>query len=230
MKIPLVLFSVMTVFFVVLLTANVQAQNKPRSRVSAPPVTTQTATTADGRKVILRSNKTWEYDTDTNPSSPGTTTSARTSVRANSVVSIETGLVFKSGDVKPLARTTFHLLDESLPTILRNAGLKPARDYGEGESDRDYVSSFAFASKYPDQSPYTEFYPKALEALKPHVVQTVTTDFAGKAKFSPVAAGTYYILGVGSTPKGFVIWNLKIDAKSGEVPIILDQNNAEIAL
>jgi len=55
-------------------------------------------------------------------------------------------------------------------------------------------------------------------------------NFAGKAKFAPVAAGTYYILGVGSTPKGFVIWNLKVEVKAGEMPVVLDQNNAEIAL
>ncbi|MDQ3219604.1 MAG: hypothetical protein M3Q26_02505 [Acidobacteriota bacterium] len=66
--------------------------------------------------------------------------------------------------------------------------------------------------------------------MKPHIVQSVTTDFSGKAKFAAVAAGTYYLMGFGSTPRGFVIWNLKVALKAGETPIILDQNNADVAL
>jgi hypothetical protein len=34
-------------------------------------------------------------------------------------LSIEAGVIFKSGDVKPVARTTFYLLDEDFKTILQ---------------------------------------------------------------------------------------------------------------
>jgi hypothetical protein len=229
MKLNLFFTVVLSVYLGASLTTNLQAQTK-RTQPTSKPVTTQTATTDDGRKVTLKSNKTWEYAAE---DSTVTETQGATQpkVKPNSVLSIETGLVFKSGDVKPLARTEFHILDESLANILRNAGLKPPKSYGEtGEADRDYVSAFAFASKYNSNPTYQEFYPRAIEALKPHIVQSVTTDFSGKAKFAPVAAGTYYIMGLGSTPRGFVIWNLKIDLKAGENPVVLDQNNADIAL
>lgn len=228
MKFTLFLIVVVTTFLGASLTTDAQAQTKKRT--TPQPVTTQTATTDDGRKVVLKSNGTWQYDKEDSTVAE-TTTSSRPKGRANGIVLIETGLVFKSGDVKPLARTEFHLLDDSLANILRNAGLKPVKDYGsEDESDRSYVSSFAFATKYGAVSRGDDFYPRALEALKPHTVQSITTDFSGKAKFPAVPAGTYYILGIGSTPKGFVIWNLKVDIKAGETSVVLDQNNAEIAL
>src|SRR5688500_7274557 len=182
MKPTLFLTVVFSVCLGATLTTTVQAQAK-RTQPNSKPVTTQTATTEDGRKVILKSNKTWAYAVgDSSPDEKQEVT--RSVSKANSILSIETGLVFKSGDVKPLARTEFHILDDSLANILRNAGLKPPKSYGEtGEADRDYVSAFAFASKYSSDPTYQEFYPRAIEALKPHIVQSVTTDFSGKARF-----------------------------------------------
>lgn len=56
----------------------------------------QVATTKDGRKVILKSDGTWRYvDHPTGEKS------------ATANLSFDTGVVFKSGDVKPIARATF---------------------------------------------------------------------------------------------------------------------------
>jgi hypothetical protein len=77
---------------------------------------------------------------------------------------------------------------------------------------------------------YKEFGPAAETALKPHIVQTVTTGFDGKATFEAVAAGTYYLMGMSSTPKGYVIWNLKVELKAGKNSVTLDQNNAVTAV
>src|SRR5437899_5978511 len=90
----------------------VQGQVKPKPKTPPKPVTTQTATTEDGKSVVLSSDSTWKYASETREaetSSPDAST--RPKGRANSVLSFETGLVFKSGDVKPVARATFYLLD-----------------------------------------------------------------------------------------------------------------------
>lgn len=234
MKFTLFLIVAMTTFLGASLPIDVQGQTKKRA--TPPPVTTQKATTEDGRKVVLKSNGTWQYDKETVIVADKTPVVSPPVVlppveQANSIVLLETGLVFKSGDVKPLARTEFHLLDDSLPNILRNAGIKPPNNLeSTGDANSDYITAFAFATKYSSNSSYREFYPSALQAIKPHIVQSVTTDFGGKAKFSPVKSGTYYLIGFSATPRGVVGWNLKVDLKAGDNSVVLDQNNADIAL
>jgi hypothetical protein len=211
----------------------VQAQVKSKPKVPAKPITTQLATTEDGKAVVLSSNGTWKYspeDSDTGTSTPDAST--RPKGRANSVLSFETGLVFKSGDVKPVARATFHLLDDSLGNILRTAGLSAPRNYGggSGNTDEDLVNAYASSIKYSILDGYKEFGPAAATAVRPHIIQTITTGFDGKATFEAVAAGTYYLMGMSETPKGYVIWNLKVDLKAGKNTVTLDQNNAVTAI
>lgn len=57
----------------------------------------QTATTTEGRKVILNADGTWKYAEA--PASGGVT------------LKLEAGLVYKTGGPQPVARTTFYLLD-----------------------------------------------------------------------------------------------------------------------
>ncbi len=124
---------------------------------------------------------------------------------AKGTLSFETGLVFKSGDVKPVARTTFYLLDNALSKILGDAGLQTPKGYESGgDPNKDLVDSFASSIAFNLVPAYKDFYPAAMTALKPHIIQTVTTDFSGKATFEPAAAGTYYLMGVSTTPNGYV--------------------------
>jgi hypothetical protein len=152
--------------------------------------------------------------------------------QAKGTLSFETGLVFKSGDVKPVARTTFYLLDDDLSKILADAGLQTPRGYesGSGDTNKDLINSFASSIVYSLVPAFKNFYPAAMTALKPHTIETVTTDFSGKATFSPVAAGTYYLMGVSETPNGYVIWNFKVELKAGKNSVTLDQNNAATAV
>jgi len=145
-------------------------------------------------------------------------------------LSLEAGLVFRSGDIKPVARTTFYLLDDNLAKILREAGLQPPGRIGSssGDPDTNMVFGFASATKYSSLPDYQAFLPAAMAALKPHILQSVTTDFSGKASFAPIASGTYYLMGVSQTPRGFAVWNLKVDINSSQ-SVTLDQNNAVYA-
>ncbi|MDX6402963.1 MAG: hypothetical protein QOH70_418 [Blastocatellia bacterium] len=218
--------SVACAFVLLLLgAASLDAQGtRRRTPATKPsdPVSTQTATTKEGRTVILKSDGTWEYAKESEEA-PATTT-ARSGLK-NSTLSFEAGLVYQSGDVKPVARVTFYLLDDDLGKILKGAGLKTCL-LSSGNADVDLISTFARSSRAPSLECYIDFYPAAITALKPHVLQSVTTDFGGKASFATVAAGMYYLMGVTGTPRTAVIWNLKVDLKPGQISVTLDQNNA----
>ena len=173
----------------------------------------QTATTKDGKTVILNSDGTWKY-------------AESSAAPAQSTLSIEAALIYRSGDVKPVARTEFKLLDKSLSSILREAGLQPDSRISSlmgGSSDDKLLNTYSWAVT---MSGLDDFATRASEAIKSHVIQTVVTDFTGKAAFSPVKPGTYYIVGTIRPPNSHVTWNVETDLKPGESKVILDPNNA----
>jgi hypothetical protein len=114
-------------------------------------------------------------------------------------LSIEAAVIYESGDVKPVARTQFILLDEDLNTIL-----KPfPRFWKQTDSLLLFLSSLELEelelSLYGDTRPGTtevraeiEQVQKAIAAL---TVATVTTDFGGKATFEGLAPGRRFIYG-----------------------------------
>jgi steroid delta-isomerase-like uncharacterized protein len=145
----------------------------------------------------------------------------------NGSLEIEAGLMFQSGDIKPVAPTTFYLLDGNLTKVLRTAGYKPA----DGKTDdRSLLGEFHLAFAFP--AFYTEGDKRAalIAAITPHVIKKAETDFKGKAVFKSVPSGTYYIVGVGHVANSTAIWNLKVIVSGGISSISLDQNNADMAI
>jgi hypothetical protein len=198
--------AVMSTLLVMLLTTNVQAQTKQ-------PVTNQTVTTDDGRKVILKSNGTWQF-----------VDKKASSTKGKGTLSFETGLVLRSGDTKPVSRTTFYLLDNSFAKILFDAGIK--EDGKEFKAPGDIYSSFVVGYEFSGAlESSAKFVTEAMQLMKPHVVQEVTTGFDGKATFKPVQVGTYYLMGHSKVSGNYVIWDTKVDISSGKNFITLDQNN-----
>jgi hypothetical protein len=162
-------------------------------------------------------------------------------VKADRVVLVEAGLVYKSGDIKPVARADFFLLDESLVEIFRNADLKYPMDTDENVPNfRDViypqliVNAFGkihfaidqFTSDSAQVRRFKEFHAKAISAIAPHIVHKGTTGFSGKLKLESIKPGVYYLMGMYKTPRGAAVWNSRIDVKNPETTIILDQNNA----
>ena len=156
-----------------------------------------------------------------------------------SILSFEAGLVFSSGDVKYVARTIFYLLDDDFGKILKDVA--PKRHSFKAE----YIA--AVCGEDPEKEQILEFgnvewllhsniasgkdksfYLAGIKALRPHIIRKVTTNFTGKASFEPVPVGTYYLMGVAPSSRGFVVWNLKIKLKTGQTSVILDQKNAVI--
>ena len=141
---------------------------------------------------------------------------------------IEAGLVFKSGDVKPVARTVFYLLDAEPGEILKDGGVKTSMKSFQNAPPDAKVLLFNLALAINGQilPENAEFVKAAMPVLQPHIVQTVTTDFSGKAQFSAVKIGTYYLTGFAEVGRASVTWNLKITLGPGPTTIVLDNNNA----
>lgn len=154
--------------------------------------------------------------------------------KVQSTLSIEAGLVYKSGDVKPVARSEFHLLDEDAEKILRDAKVEK-KGRLRNWKEVSFLDSYAAAklcvhrlTRCPALEDSWEFVRDAESTLKPHIVKSATTGFDGKVSFEPVPAGTYYVTGVYLRDDSFVSWSVKAELKSGSEQLILDQNNSSM--
>ena len=66
------------------------------------------------------------------------------------------------------------------------------------------------------------------QAIKPHIVNTATTDFEGNATFENVPEGTYYIYAVTETRGGIAVWSYKVSTNENKT-VLLDNKNAVYA-
>lgn len=185
------------------------------------PITTQTAITENGRKALLKSDGTWQYgNNDVAVPQP--------TIIEKSTLSFDTGIVFRSGNTKPLARTTFYLLNNSLAKILLNDRLKTH----EGkicETSRCVYAHFVFSNNLlGSNDSATEIYNMIATSIKPHLVDTVITDFGGKATFKAVPPGKYYIVGYSTISKNDLVWDSEVNLSPGNNSFTLDQNNTSI--
>jgi hypothetical protein len=140
-------------------------------------------------------------------------------------IAIQAGLVYTMGGAQPVARVQFYLLDEDLEEILRRVEVRPRIDAGDNIS---FVDRYSLATVYPmREQVYLE---ACAKEIQPHIRQSITTDFNGNGRFNAVPVGTYYLMGITKTRKGYAVWNLAVEVKPGENQIILDQNNAATAL
>lgn len=200
----------------------------PRPAAEAPPkVTTQTATTRDGRTVLLRSDGTWEYAGDASaiPAPAAPLPSAKTAT-----LNLEAGLVYRSGDSKPVARVDFFLLDKSAAAIVKESGVKlsdRASSTDDG-SDRSTMFQLGLALAYRSGNE-GEGLATVLAAIKQHTIKSFTTDFGGKAAVEGIPQGDYYVFGFYKSSQGFVIWNVPATLNAGSNSVVLDQNNADYA-
>lgn len=165
-------------------------------------------------------------------------TTKKTATTAKGNLAVVAGLVFKLGDVKPVARTDFYLLDQDLEKIMTDAGFEPRKtnpigsvggltgEKSGGNVGKSNIESFAVWNGY--QSLYSEPLQKAQEAIKSHIVGTMTTDFNGKGEFTEVKTGGYFLMGLTRIGKQTVVWNMPIEIKAGKQSIILDNKNASV--
>jgi hypothetical protein len=149
------------------------------------------------------------------------TVAKKSVIASKGTLSIEAGIIFKNGDVKPVARTDFYLLDDDLETIIKNLGVEEKVLKGR---DLPTLTQLAFWKQY--QNLYQDTFSKAMEAIEKHSVSKMTSDFSGKGEFPPVKIGKYWLVGIGGTANQVIIWNLPIEIKTGKQPIVLDNKNS----
>lgn len=127
-------------------------------------------------------------------------------------LAIEAGLILRSADVKPVARVEFSLLNRDLETILAQSDymLELPKDMKKifanmiQKTSEKHVGVLTMLVKKSGNDEVknlellTQFkysIARAVTATKPFVVQSVTTNFQGKARLSNIPAGTYYLFG-----------------------------------
>lgn len=149
-----------------------------------------------------------------------------------STLSVEAALVYRSGDVRPVARTKFYLLDSHPGDLLIQAGVKETdpRNSSLNLNNRDNMAwRLGLAMTHTSLPSEQAFLEAGLLALAGHIVQVAETDFGGKAQFTSVAPGSYYLMGVVEQQRNMVFWNMGVELKPGQNSITLDQNNAAYA-
>src|SRR5204863_3972265 len=123
--------------------------------------------------------------------------------------------------VQPITSQTFYLLDSDAEEILKSS----VKNHHPGKFG--FLSMFGFDAKL---IPNSEEHKKALAAIEQHTKYSATTDLHGKAHFTNVRAGAYYIFGFAETRGGYAVWNLNVSLKEGANSQILDAKNAAVAL
>ena len=132
-------------------------------------------------------------------------------------LNIKAALVYSFGGAQPIARTKFYILNADLNVIAQKADIDV----------RKTPLSLAITADEL-QARITNKPSRFMEAMKPYIVKTITTDFDGKAVFEDVPTGNYFLYGRAQTRSGWAIWSLSINTQ-GTQTILLDQNNAIIA-
>jgi hypothetical protein len=141
-----------------------------------------------------------------------------------STLSIEAGLVYNNGDVKPVARTKFYLLDEDLAITLKPFDETPGTVGSELDLERTISTSESIDEEHRAKAKAK--YDQIIAAIAAHTVATVTTDFSGKAKFESLTPGTKFLYGEFHIGKQRIAWNAQVDLKPGaDTALTLDNNN-----
>lgn len=143
-----------------------------------------------------------------------------------SSLSIEAALIYRSGDVKPVARVEFIVLDESLATILSNSGIAQPQDISIITRDKSTQLVITFGKAALGAPGHERFLTQAISAIKPHIVGAETTGFDGKAEIKALPSKPCYVVAAARAGRGWLIWNLKVQLKPGANKLLLDQNNA----
>jgi hypothetical protein len=150
----------------------------------------------------------------------GVTGSQQAATTAPAELSIEAGVLLRSGDIKRVARTPVVLLNADFgekllqvrPKGLRNVQLQAAA----------YLASKRYLEMA--RKPLTSDVLQMDDFLNASTVATAVTDFDGKATIS-VPPGEYFVFSVFELADKYIVWSVPVHLKAGTNAIVLDQNN-----
>ncbi len=143
-------------------------------------------------------------------------------------IDLEAGLVFNSGDVKPVGRATFYLLKED-PTkvILTQAHLDAYNADNSSFGGNETLDKWSMygAVLYMDGSLTPNFAIAVRKSIEAASGGRATTGFDGKARFEGVTAGDYFLFGYYRFGKQTTYWSLPVSVLAGENNVVLDNDN-----
>ncbi len=130
------------------------------------------------------------------------------------VLALASGLSAQAEGKNVLGGHTFGLSKEDFATVLTKAGFHPP-------AGTSVISAWAEACK--NRSPVCQ---QGFNAQGSASVGTVTLDASGKAIFSSVPAGTYYVFGSTRYGNGHLLWDVRVELAPGTQTLTLNERNA----
>ena len=147
---------------------------------------------------------------------------------ATGQLDIEVGVVMQAGNVKMVARTDFYLVRKSVGALLLQAYPFANPDRTEDSEVVDHCKGLVVVAARG--GPIPEDILSHMLLIKQHTVKAVRTDFGGKASFTGIPRGKYWLFGCYSWgDSNHVEWNLPVSLSTGRESVVLDQNNAVLA-
>lgn len=171
--------------------------------VTVPGQTTTTTTTAPGQTTTV----------------PGTSTSVTAPAPDKGAVVIKAELTQPRGAAQPVRNAKFYLLEQSVESILSDAGVEPI----EGNT---LSGSLGLSIVYPDR--YGDFNRTAMRAISSKAKYSGTSDGSGKASVTGVTPGSYYLFGLARAGRGFALWNSPVSVIAGDNILNSPQSVTEV--
>jgi hypothetical protein len=144
----------------------------------------------------------------------------RTGAAASAVLSVVSGIAPPAGTANPIAGRAFVLLRDSFDNVLAKGG------FATPAGASPYIAMLkSCANRSPDCQ-------KASDAINGAGAAGTRLDATGKATFTAVVPGTYYLMGSGvlmapnPADRKILFWDLKVDLRAGTNSVTLDQGNA----
>jgi len=130
------------------------------------------------------------------------------------VLSLTSGLPAQPGRPNPIATVSMYLLKESFAGIATKNGIR-------SEPGKSAIEAWGAACD--KQAPECS---QVASALRPFIANRIKFDLDGRASFSAMPAGTYFLFGWISYEGRHLVWDLQVDLKDRAIGIVLDQRNA----
>jgi hypothetical protein len=145
-------------------------------------------------------------------------------------IDIEAGVVFKSGDVKPVARNVFYLLKNNAEKVILTQehlnlfNQDHVRQFASSKPKTLSQWSMYEAVLYMDGRITPNFATAAKKSLESSKIASTTTGFDGKATLEEVDVGDYYLFGYYNA-SDTAYWNIPVSVKAGSNKVILGNDN-----
>lgn len=159
-------------------------------------------------------------------------------VSAKATLDLEAGLIFNSGDVKPVGRATFYLLKENPEKVILtqehldtyNKELADVlKQLGGGLEGLTYDTLDKWSLESAADGLHGDLTPNFAVILKKDIEAASTektiTGFDGKATFTSIPVGDYYIFGIYKVGKQSTYWSVPVSVKPDTNKVILDNEN-----